>query len=686
MKIVLPICLAVQLLGARGLTQAAAPDDFSVIVERYHQILLRELSEQRTSRVGREQPNVDGWMASLGPDGAWPDIDYANKDRSHWKTSLHLNRTRLMAQALANPNDPLHGNAKLEAATLRSLDYWLAKRFKNPNWWHNQIGVPMAARDIIVLLGDKLAGKRRVAALELLDQAGRTKNGNGANTLWIAELGLQHGAIIRDARLVTDSRRVISNEIEITTGEGIQPDYSFHQHGPKLQQFAYGRAYFMNAVRVAWQLRETKWAIPLEKIQALADFALRGCQWMCRGLYTVPSTVDRSVSRPEALAWADLRSPLQQLRELLPDRARELDEFIARQNGEHEPLVGARVFPRSDFAAYHRPAFSCFVKTLSDRTLLTDVGLNSEHLKGALQNCGDHYLLRNGLEYFNLAPVWNWNLLPGVTYGEGAGQPQRQAFVGAVGDGQSCVSAMDYCFGTKDRPSLRARKLWACHGDVVVALIGNLDAPDVHQPVCTALDQCLLRDAVTISDEHGVQPMVSSHRENIAVNWVHHSGLAYAPLGGLKISVRAEQVTGSWKSINDGLSPEPVTAPVFLATLEHGVSPSAQNSGFIIASCSVPQAEKLFQIPSWRVLRNDSQAQAVKFNDGTLMAAFFQPGEVVAEGQSLVRVDKPCILILQQDRLAVTDPTHQGGELNLRAGGKLLKMNLPGGGAIVTAP
>jgi len=686
MRIALPFCLAIQLLSVSSLAQAVAGDDFSVIVERYRQILLLESPEHRASRAGRERPDVGRWLASLGPDGAWPDIDYADKRRSSWKTSLHLNRTRLMARALADSNHPLHGNHELEAVTLRALDYWLAKRFRNPNWWHNQIGVPMAARDIIVLLGDKLAGKRRAAALELLGQAGRTKNGGAANTLWIAELGLQRGALTRDARLVGESSRVISDEIKITTGEGIQADYSFHQHASRLQQFAYGRAFFINAVRVAWQLRGTKWEIPQRRIEDLADFALRGCQWMCRGIYTVPSTLDRSASRRDAFAWADLRGSLRLLREFLPDRARALDEFVARQDGWHEPLVGARVFPRSDFTVHHRPTFSCFVKTLSDRTLPTEVGLNGEHLKGALQGCGDHYLLKDGLEYFNLAPVWNWNLLPGVTYGNGAGQPQRQSFVGAVSDGQSSVSAMDYCFGTKDRISLRARKLWACHGDVVVALIGNLDAPAMHQPVRTALDQCVLRDAVTIADEDGIQQMRAAQRENVSVRWVHHSGFAYAPLGGLKISIRAAKAVGSWKSINDGLSPDTVTAPVFLALLEHGMLPTAQSSGFVIASCNAPQAEEIFQTPSWLVLRNDFQAQAVKFADGALMVAFYQPGEVVAEGRPVVQADKPCILMQRQGRLAVVDPTQQGGKLNLYAGGKLSTLDLPGGGTVVTVP
>jgi chondroitin AC lyase len=196
---------------------------------------------------------------------------------------------------------------------------------------------------------------------------------------------------------------------------------------------------------------------------------------------------------------------LEQLLELLPDRADELKQFIARQNGDGEPLIGARNFPRSDFVVFHRPQFSFFLKTVSDRTLLSEVGLNDENLKGARLNCGDHYLLRDGREYFDLAPVWDWKLLPGVTFGEGAGELQRQPFVGAVTDGTSCAAAMDYRFGADNKTRLSAKKFWAAHGDVVICLIADLNAPDLEQPVRTALDQCRWRNAITICDQNGKQ-------------------------------------------------------------------------------------------------------------------------------------------------------------------------------------
>ena len=352
------------------------------------------------------------------------------------KQSEHLNRIRALSHAFINPQSPLYNDEKTQAVVFRALDHWIEKRYKNPNWWHNDIGVPQIMRDIVVLLGPRLQDQRRKGALEIWHQYGKAKAGDGANTMWQAELALLYGAVTRDANLVAQNSSLISDEIHVSRGEGIQPDGSYHQHGARLQQFHYGGAFLNDASRLGWQLSGTPWAIPNEKLQIIADCILQGSQWMVRGTTTVPGTLDRAVSRANALKGGDLRGAARFLREALPQSAPQLDALIARQDGNGAPLVGFRAYPRSDFAVYQRPNFSFFLKTISDRTRTTE-SINNENLKGHLLNSGDYYLMRDGQEYASLPPVWNWDLLPGVTYAKGAGEVQRQSFSGAVSDGES---------------------------------------------------------------------------------------------------------------------------------------------------------------------------------------------------------------------------------------------------------
>ena len=177
--------------------------------------------------------------------------------------------------------------------------------------------------------------------------------------------------------------------------------------------YQYGRAYLVESSRIAWQLRGTPLAFPDEKVSLLTDFVLNGWQWMARGINTVPGTMDRSSSRKDGLQSADMRFLIPFLIELQPEKAVELNRMAAVQNGKGS-LNGFRYYPYSDFAVFHQPGFSYFLKTISNRTYATE-SINNENLKGRLLNSGDAYLIRDGQEYFNLMPMWDWTALPGVT-------------------------------------------------------------------------------------------------------------------------------------------------------------------------------------------------------------------------------------------------------------------------------
>ena len=654
--------------------------DFERVISRYRQTIGRDPDRSLQDTGTMDLPQVKNWIKSCNSDGSWSDIDYQNQDRASWKACRHLDRLRLLTMAWANPGGPLHRDKDLGIVMWRALDYWLEKGFTNPNWWWNQIGVPGKMCDIIVLLNEHLQGDRRTKALRILAQAGKPRSGGGANTLWIADLTMQYAALTADAALLKDCRDVIGGEIKIGAGEGIQPDLSFHQHGARLQQFAYGRAYLMTAARVGWQLAGSLWALPPDRLEILARFAIEGDQWMCRGTDTVPSTLDRSVSRPGALKWGDVRSSLEQLAEVLPKHRDELNRFLARQNRQAEPLVGARAFPNSDFATYHRPGFSFFLKTLSNRTLPTETGLNSEHLSGRLQNLGDHYLVRDGQEYFDLSPMWNWDLLPGLTVAGSMAGPLPRPFTGTITDGTSSASVMHYQFGTTNRLQLTARKFWVCHGDLVVTLIAGLQSADGQQ-MRTALDQCRLREPLWVHDGSMERQLKPDANESTGYRWVHHSNFGYLPLNGA-LSVKAGMATGSWAKVNATLSPAPVSAPVLLVTMEHPQTDAPQNTGYVLAHTSRSGVEKLSREPTWEVLRNDSTAQVVRFKDGTFAAAFYEPGRVSFAGLTIT-VDQPCLLLRRAGEVWLCDPRQSGLELNLTIDEESRACRLPADGTSV---
>jgi Polysaccharide lyase family 8, C-terminal beta-sandwich domain./Polysaccharide lyase family 8, super-sandwich domain./Polysaccharide lyase family 8, N terminal alpha-helical domain. len=612
------------------------------LLSRYRQYLFR------TANPGEQ--TVNKWKHELNAAGQWPDINYADTDPGGWKLRSHLERLKEMAWGWANPASPHYHNQLLWEKINAALDHWLAHRYQSSNWWQNEIGVPRWMRDIIILLRNDLTPQRLKQSMEVLSQMVVHDDYVAGNLIWGADLGLHYGALTGNDTLIHHCRNLVLNEIKIGRGEGIQPDYSFQQHGRRLQMYQYGKAYLCEAMRMAWQCRETALAFPQEKLNILTDFVTNGWQWMARGIHTVPGTMDRSASRKGELQSADLRALLPFIIELQPGRAAELQTMLNVQNGQGA-LSGFRYYPYSDFAVWHRPHFSFFLKTISARTHATE-SINRENLKGKLFNSGDAYLIRNGCEYFNLLPVWDWTALPGLTTWKVAHQANRNDFTGSVSDSLDGFTAMDYSLKDQTgKSTLAARKLWACHGDVVVCLVSSPKTTNITGPVYTALDQCRWQGAVTVNKK-GRLKKAGEYTLN-GVKWLHHAGFAYIPLQPASLQLHMKVVEGSWTNINAGETTIPLKDSVFMPVLLHEDS---KPMAYVLAYSETPQqAATIAARPNWKIIRNDDSAQAVLFSDGTLMAAFYKAGKVQD-----VQVDQPCLVMLKKGKMILSDPTHKG--------------------------
>jgi chondroitin AC lyase len=660
-----PIFVALLFLYSGANAQADA------ILSRYKQYLLKTI---------KPEGDVKQFMTSLNAGGQWPDINYQDTEKANWKNLVHLKRLRDLALVWESPGSTWFQNPQVWKTFSLGLNHWLDKRYKNPNWWHNEIGVPGYMRDIIILLRDKLTDPQLKAALEIMAQHRVQENAVGANLTWSADLGFHYGALTNNPKLMQLCRNLIIKEVRISIEEGVQPDFSFHQHGQRLQMYQYGRAFLWDNIRLAWELRGTSMAFPEEKIKILMDFALNGWQWMARGVHTVPGTMDRSASRLNALKSADLIDLLPYFIALSPENKTAFDKFSEIQK-DKAALSGYRYYPYSDFTAYHDKDFSFFLKTISSRTLATE-SINSENLKGKLLNSGDTYLIRDGNEYFNLMPVWNWGCLPGVTAFNGADQIKRQQFTGAVSDGKVGLTVMDYQLENKDKSKLLiARKFWAVSGKRVICLIAGLQATGISD-VYTTLDQCRWRSDVTVNQENN-RIRAGAHELN-NVSWIHHAGFAYIPINPAAITLTLATVTGSWKEINASETNAPVNEKIFMPVLHHG---NLESGGYLLAACKTPkEAAEIAARREWQVIRNDKEIQAVQFNDGTLMAAFYQAGTLRAQKVvTQLKIDQPCLVLIRNQEIWLSNPAFSAITVTLDLNHKRQKIVLPADGSSVKA-
>jgi chondroitin AC lyase len=639
------------------------------ILNRYREYLMRPGPAKTTE--------INHWTAALNQEGQWPDINYQDTEPANWKVAKHLERVRDLAMAWASPQSIHYHDKKIIEVIGITLDHWLEKRYQNSNWWHNQIGVPRYMRDILILTRGNIGAQQFNQGLEVLGQHRLIKNGGGANLIWSADLGLHYGALAGDEKLVKQCRELIVNEIVISNGEGIQADYSFHQHSKRLQMYQYGKAFLWEVVRLAWQLRDTPLMFPEEKVNILTRFVLEGWQWMARGINTIPGTMDRSSSRIGELRSPDLRPLIPFISDLKPEKAPAFKRMMEIQNGTGS-LEGFRYYPYSDFAAFHRPGFSFLLKTISTRTLPTE-SFNSENLKGKLLNSGDAYLISNGQEYFNLMPAWDWTKLPGVTSFRSAHTIGQRAFSGSVSDGVSGLSAMDYGLADKEQKEmLSAHKFWACHKDLVVCLISDLSGGNVGDNSYTAMDQSRLQGDVTVNKPGNTLPVGSHNLNN--TKWIHHASFAYIPLYNASVHIQIKEVTDSWRSINVSQTDVAVKEKVFMPVLDHGKDLRKQSAGYVLALAPSPaQAERIAAMSDWKILRNDKECQAVSFNDGTVMAAFFSPSTLKNKRLKL-SVDKPCLVLIRDKKLFISNPLHSEATINIQWNEKTTDVTVPADG------
>jgi chondroitin AC lyase len=664
-----------------GALQAHGKEDGQVPVSELVLSCYRQIVLQQPPLPADE---LEGFLRQLDQEGAWPDLNYADKHPSAWQPKEHLYRVRWIAHALAAEDTSSERHSHLSNAFNRSLDHWLAKRYKCPNWWWNEIGTPQVMRDIAVLLRNQLDEDHRSGLIEVISQS--RVQGTGANLLWQAELAFHRAALSGDEPAMSEAANHIWKEIKVGSNEGIQKDWSFYQHGPRPHAFGYGRSFLDIAVNLAWQSRDTSWAIPAEQRTIVSNFLLEGLQWMSRGTYAPAGTFDRVISRKHSKDAAVLMPVLRRWLEVEHARRDEIARFLRHQEGEADRPYGFRHFPNADFTVYHRPDGSIFLKTVSSRTTLTE-SIIGENLKGKFfLSSGDHYIVRDGHEYTDLQPILEWEHLPGLTTPPGVSDQERTQFVGGLGNGTSGMTAMNYVRTIDGKIVVQLRKTWFFHGNVMLCLISNAAQDVSDATLVTSLEQCRLRDDVQVfGNEARSLPLLEGIHQLQKGQGILHENVAYMLLDDSPLEVYLGEARGSWSSISSRYddAPESVTDKVLRLRLPHTAKKIP--TGFAIRlGTNEKKAAALATDPPWQILQNDRRCQAICLNDSIAFASFYEPGSIERDkspmlGKSL-QVDQPCLALWTGKKLWMCDPTNKGIKMKVVWGGKSISVDLPAGG------
>ncbi len=628
------------------------------------------------SQFDPAQP-IDSLARSLRADGTWPDLDYAAHDRSRWQAYKHWERILLLSQAYRTAGHPAYNRPELKAGIGAAVAYWTRTKPVHPIYWWNAIGVPVKMGESLLLLGDDLPADQRVSVLALMklgvkpDYYEYHGTATGQNQVWLASIHLMTGVLECDTLVLRRAFTALHDEIKVTTEEGIQPDWSFHQHGTTLYAGGYGLGFTRDQARLIQLAQGTLYQFPAEKVAIFSGYVLDGQQWMIRGTTFDHSAVGREIARPafSGSLLKGLPTVGLQLADLDGPRKAEFRTMAARMAGANvAPLTGNRHFWRSDLMTHHRPAYFSSVKTTSNRTTGSESG-NNENLKGYYLGHGVHLLYRRGDEYRNIFPVWEWRRLPGhlaeqspeplPLFDWGKGSEGSTAFVGGVSDGTYGLTAYDY-----RRGNVRAKRAWFHFDGEIVCLGAGLTCPTDH-PLFQSLNQCHLRGAVFTADPAGKSRILPTGEHTLRqTRWILHDSVGYVFPERPTVRVKNDIQSGSWRDINNSAAytKDVLHLPVFSAWLDFG--PRVTNGSYhyqIRPGVSATYLETARNPVV--VLRNDTTLQAVRHADLRLVqAAFYRAGTLDAGDGLRLAVNQP-VLLLARTRadgldLSVSNPTN----------------------------
>lgn len=605
---------------------------------------------------------IEHWVVSQLPDGSWPDINYEDRSASLWLPSFHVIRLFHLAKSYCAVKSGLYRHDKVLKVFLSGLNYWCNYDNCSTNWWFTDIGINKILGPALLMMEDHLPEDLRSKALEQLSRSRIGKTGQ--NKVWLAGNVIYKALFEKNKDELELARNVIVSEIYLTMGEGIQPDYSYHLHGPQLQFGNYGLAYALNMTYWACIFRDTKFSFAEKQIGILGDYLLKGLDgviWNGRMDFSACGRqLFKNVQRGKALALVQALYDISHVDRMRACRYKKSCRSILAEVRNCDSF-GTYAFYRSDMLVSKTSKAYISVRFSSPRVIATETG-NKENLKGYYLGDGVTALMRDGKEYENIFPVWDWHCLPGITAPANyrdlpllgwEGYRNGNAFSGVIADGENGIAAFSL-----DRDGIIGKKGYFLFGDLLVCL-GNGLRSSKGDSLQTTINQTYYAGNCTINFEGKTSvlkddifelPPESSCR-------VNHGGWDYCILPGQKGRIFVKKSFGSWHEIAAFYDMSEQSAKIFTCVLDNH-----QGCYAYMVTPSDKSSRKAFS--SVDILSRTEECQAVKQKNNELISAiFYKPGLLHLNAYCDFIAVTPALFILRPYKdgwkITMSDPTQQ---------------------------
>lgn len=633
-----------------------ADNDIEVVRHKLKQLAL----QKKYRDEDLSEKNIEFILFNLSEQGKWNDIDYSGKITSSWEPAEHWRRLYELACAYNTPKTIHYKDSILQHKIIAAIECWNSMNIKPTNDWWTFIGVPLAMGKVLILMDDNIS-RETLANCLLSMNAGIKKDyydyhgkATGQNLLWLAYTHIYISVLQKNVNGLTRAFSTAAEEIKITTSEGIQPDYSFHQHGAQFYSFGYGRTFSLTASHLAYLSFNTPWAWSNFKISILADYILKGQQWMTRNLFLDYAAMGREIARKN-IDYNSLIFAAQLMSEIDSIRKTEFKVFASqlKYGFRENKLIGNKYYPYSDFMVHQRNQYLFSLKAASNRIVSGESG-NGENIKGYYHGNGTYYLVRKGDEYKDVFPFFNWKQLPGLLAAQsltnpplfdwGKGARGNTSFVFGVSDG------LYGCFGYNfSKDALSAKRAWFLFDQEIVCLAAGI-SDSSGLKVTQSINQCLLKTPVIVDGKKYI------HNKFIpkSVKWVYHDSIAYVfPSSSSNVELKTSIVKSSWNNINQAYKKDTIEATLFSLLMNVGIKPVNQQLSYIILpGISVLQTKKIAKNLPLIILQNNSHLQSVYHTTlKMIQVVVYDSGAFkIPWSNQMVNIYKPALIILKKSK------------------------------------
>ncbi len=698
---------------AAGSTATAQADAIAIVRQRLSDHLIQTLdSTDAATHLKNQQP-----------DGSWKDVDYTDRSRVDWKPDAHLRRMTAMAAAFRTPGGTHDGDKSMLDGVRRALEFWNSASPRG-HIWRNNLGMPGQLAPVLVLMQGHIDDDLRDRVLQghmshlmtVEAKKGKGKHSAGADFVRNMVLRIQIGAVSLKPELISEGSKGIQSVARMGD-PGLQPDGSYHYHGPQIYYPSYSSQHFESTAVWGDIFRDTPWELDAEATAFLRDGILNGFRWVIRGKSYDPFVRGRMISRntqggPEVITSPVVRLDwVKRMLRVDPANAPQYQAMLDHVSGKRaSAVVGNRHFWRSDYMTHHRDAFMLSVRMMSTRTSIQETG-NDENTRNRWLTQGATAILVRGDEYDQIFPLWEWRRIPGTTAPVSGGTRAGQSvgkwgstgftdFVGGASDGMFGVAAMDMDWhdGSEKKgkeearqPRITAKKNWFFFDREMVALGSDIRYSGELGPVQTTLNQTERKSPVFSSRNPGGSGEPDTAGETISsVDWFWQDDVGYFFPSPQKVLLKSESgITGGWGSINGGYNETHTeTRDRFTLSIDHGDKPEGESYAYIVVpGLAQTELNAYLQQNQLVIVANNEKVAAVHHKGQQLSGVVIRDpktGPVKVHENLQVSTDAPVILLIDESttpaRITAGSPTATAVRIALRHQGRDydLDFQLPG--------